>query len=349
MKLRKARGIAGLDIGSSSVKAVELRVGKNGYELSSLGLELLGPDTPPENRSSGEHPVAAAIGRLFAEQGIAAPDVVSSVSGSAVIVKQIAAPPMDDLALDKWVKEIAGQHVPFEPGDVDLSYQLLDAEEGPSGRPLLLVAAKKEVVRGQSDLIRQAGRNPVVMDVDAFALANCYEVNYAPAPQNTVALVNVGDRFTNVVVLRGALPLFTRDISVGGSQFTEAIAREFGLDAAEAERVKRGESQAAPVEPLSLLLQSFLELAVVEIRRTLDFYRASGGAGVERLLLSGGSSRVPHLAELLADELGVPVEENDPFRAVAIPAERFDQSRVRELAPQFNVSVGLALRSFDPA
>jgi type IV pilus assembly protein PilM len=326
-----------------------LRAGKNGYELASLGFEPLGIEAATENGPAGGNPVTAAIGRLFAEQGIGAPDVVTSVSGSAVIVKQVAAPPLDDLALDKWVRGIAAQHVPFEPGDVDLSYQLLDAEEGPSGRPLLLVAAKKDVVRGQSELIRQAGRNPVVMDVDAFALANCYEVNYAPGPGSTVALVNVGDRFTNVVVLRGALPLFTRDISVGGSQFTEAIAREFGIDSAAAESVKRGESQAVPSEPLSVLLQSFLELAVVEIRRTLDFYRASGGAGVERLLLSGGSSRVPHLAELLADELAIPVEENDPFRAVAIPAERFDESRVRELAPQFNVSVGLALRSFDPA
>ncbi len=349
MKLRKARGIAGLDIGSSAVKAVELRAAKNGYELASLGLEPLGPETPAENGLPGQNAVAAAIERLFTEQAIGASDIVTSVSGSAVIVKQVAAPPLDDLALGEWVRGVAAQHVPFEPGDVDLSYQLLDAEEGPAGRPLLLVAAKKEVVREQSDLIRRAGRNPVVMDVDAFALANCYEVNYAPKPESTVALVNLGDRFTNVVVLRGVLPLFTRDISVGGRQFTEAIAREFGLDPAEAERVKRGESQAAPPEPLSQLLQSFLELAVVEIQRTLDFCRASGGSGVERLLLSGGSSRVPHLAELLADELGIPVEENDPFRAVAIPAERFDEGRVRELAPQFNVSVGLALRSFDPA
>ncbi|HVB34992.1 MAG TPA: type IV pilus assembly protein PilM [Patescibacteria group bacterium] len=345
----KARRVVGLDIGSSALKAIELKRDKDGYELVFLAVETLPPETVVEGTIRNAEALSEAISRLFEEQKITARDVASSVSGHSVIIKQLAAPALDGAELHQWVRSVAGQHIPFELSEVDLSYHLLDTEEGPSGRPLLLVAAKKETVRSQSEAIRKAGRNLVVMDVDSFALANCYEVNYAPGPEDRIALVDIGAGHTNVSVLRGTVPLFTRDVSVGGSQYTEALMREFGIGYEEAEQIKRGEGDSAPLQQATQVLHSFLELVVVEIRRTFDYYRASSGEPIAGILLAGGCSRVARLGEALSQELSVPVESIDPFRRIEIRPERFDQERVRELAPQLAVSVGLALRGFDPA
>lgn len=347
--LAKARRVVGLDIGSSALKAIELKQAKDGFELLSLGVEFLPPETIVDGTIRNADALSGAISRLFEEQKIGARDVATSVSGHSVIIKQLAAPALDGPDLYHWVQSVASQHIPFELSDVDLSYHPFQTDNGDSTRPLLLVAAKKETVRSQAEAIRKAGRNLVVIDVDSFALANCYEANYEPAPEERVALVNIGAGLTNISVLRGTIPVFTRDVSVGGSQYTEALMREFDLDYDQAEQVKRGEGDSAPLQQATQVLQSFLELAVVEIRRTFDFYRASSGEPINRLLLAGGCSRVARLGELLAQELSVPVEPIDPFRRIGIGSERFDEDRVRELAPQLAVGVGLALRSFDPA
>jgi type IV pilus assembly protein PilM len=345
--LAKARRMVGLDIGSSALKAVELKQSKNGYELVSLGVEFLPPETVVEGTIQKAELLGESLARLFDEQKIAARDVATSVSGHSVIIKQLAAPALDGADLHHWVRSVAGQHIPFDLGDVDISYHLLETGQENGGRPLLLAAAKKETVRGHAEAVRKAGRNLVVVDVDSFALANCYEANYEPGPTDNVALVDMGACHTNISVLHGTVPLFTRDVSVGGLQYTEALMREFSVDYEEAERVKRGESQSAPLQEATQVLQSFLELVVMEIRRTFDFYRASSGEPVASLLLAGGCSRVARLGELLGQELGIPVETIDPFRRIEIRPEKFDEERVRELAPQLAVSVGLALRSFD--
>jgi type IV pilus assembly protein PilM len=344
----RARRVVGLDIGSSALKAVELKRTRGGYELLSLGVEPLAPETVNEGGIHDAEAMSGAIERLFEEQKIDVRDVATSIAGHAVIVKQLAAPAIEASELHDWVQSVAPQHVPFEPSDVDLSYQLLDGAAAQNGGQLLLVAAKKDKVHSHSEAIRKAGRNPIVMDIDAFALANCYEANYDPGPEDIVALIDLGASLTNITVVRGLLPLFTRDVSVGGQQYTDALQREFNLDYEEAEKLKRGESGAAPPDQVELVLQSFLDMIVAEIGRTFDFFRSSGGDRIDRILLSGGSCRLPRLPELLLREFSVAVEEIDPLRHVAIPADRFDEARVRELAPQLAVSVGLALRSFDP-
>lgn len=345
----KPRRVVGLDIGSNALKAIELRRAKDGYELLSLGIEFLQPETVADGMIQNPESLCTVISRLFAEQKIQGRDVATSVSGHSVIIKQLSAPPLEGSELYQWVRSIAGQHIPFELSDVDLSYHVLEAEQSPGARPLLLVAAKKETVRSRSEVVHNAGRNLLVVDVDSFALANCYEVNYEPGPSDMVGLVDVGAGHINISVLRGTVPLFTRDVSVGGMQFTDALMREFALDYDEAERVKRGESDRVPLQQATQVLHSFVELVAMEVRRSFDFYRAGNGEPVARLLLSGGSSRVARLGETLSQELSLPVETIDSFRRIAIRPERFDSDRLYELAPQLAVSVGLALRSFDPA
>lgn len=364
----KARKLVGVDIGSSALKAVELKKRKGGFVLVSLGFEPLPPDIVGEGAIRDVTAAAGAIERLFAEQKIGARDVVTSIAGHAVIVRHLAAPALDQAEMSAWVQSVAAEHVPFDPGDVRLSYHLFDGPRNAGDRHCSLVAAKKEKVDSHSEAIRRAERNPVVMDIDCFALANCFEANYQPNPAETVALIDLGASLANVVVLRDGLPVFTRDVPVGGLQFTEALQREFSLDYEEAERVKRGESAAVPPDQLSLVAQSFVEMVIEEIGRTFDFFRsgaertsaypsASAPAApqaeapdpIGRIYVTGGVSLIPNFTEHLFRRFSVPVKEFDPLRQVEIPSDRFDHDSVRRLAPLLAVSVGLALRSGEPA
>src|SRR5712671_3984481 len=237
---KRSRQLVGLDIGSSSIKAVELRSTKTGYELVSFGMETLAQDTVVDGAIMDAPQVANAISRIFDNQHIKTKNVATSVSGHSVIVKRVPMPLMSEDELYDRIPAEASQHIPFDIADVNLSYQLLESMD--SQMDVLLVAVKKDKILNHTNVLAQAGKAPLVVDIDAFALQNCFEVNYEPDPSQVVALLNVGASVMNINIVRGWTPLFTRDVSVGGNQYTDALQKELDLSFEDAERLKRGDS-----------------------------------------------------------------------------------------------------------
>lgn len=340
----KNKSVVGLDIGSSAVKAVELKVSGKGYRVAAIASEPIPPDSIVDGAIIDGGAVADAIRRVFARKNFKAKDVAASLSGNAVIVKKISLPVMTEQELAESIYWEAEQYIPFDIQDVNLDYQVLDP--GTDGRPtmdVLLVAAKKEKIADYTNVITQAGRQAVVVDVDAFALQNAYEANYGVSG-DVVALLNAGASATNVNIVSNGQSLFTRDISLGGNAYTEAVQRELNLPFDSAELAKKGYPvEGHAFEDVSPVLHAVTENLLLEIQKTFDFYRATAVSDqIDRVVLSGGASAVDGFADALADRFSLPVEYFDPFRQVAF--EKAPVVDVNELAATAAVAVGLALR-----
>ncbi len=344
---KKQKPLVGLDIGSSAVKAVELKKTKEGYELTSVGLEPLSPETVVDGAIIDALSVSSAIDRIYQSQRIKAKDVATSVSGHSVIIKKITLPLLEDDELYDQVYADAGQYIPFDIADVSLDYQVLEPTPTGDGYEVLLVAVKRDKINNyQSALI---GRSLAMVDVDAFALQNTFEVNYEPDPAATVALLNIGASVMNINIVRGGVPLFTRDVSVGGNQYTDALQKELELSFEDAENLKRGQGVAGVGEEQKAgVLRSVSEILVLEIQKTFDFFRASAGSEpIGHIYAAGGAARTPGLLEMLREEFQMPVDEIDPFRRITYNPGKFSDEYIREIAPRLAVCVGLGLRSFD--
>lgn len=347
---RKSKAVVGLDIGSSAVKAVELKsAGSAGFRVVAFASEPVPPDTIVDGAIVDGVAVADAIRRIFDTKRFKAKDVVASLSGNAVIVKKIALPVMTEAELDESIHWEAEQYIPFDIQDVNLDYQILDATPGEGGKQtmdVLLVAAKRDKIAEYTGVIAQAGRSAVVVDIDAFAVQNCFEQNYGLDGGVTV-LLNAGASSINVNIIAGEQSLFTRDISVGGNAFTEAVQREFNLSFEAAEQAKKGQPvDGVPFEDVRSVLRTMNEAVALEIQKTFDFFKATTSEDrIDRIVLCGGASRVDGFAELLEDRFGAPVEFLDPFKTVAFDAQRLGLSQPADLAPTAAVAVGLALRT----
>jgi len=340
--------IVGLDIGSSSIKAVELKKSRGDIEVVHIGLEPLSPDIVVDSMIVDSGSVSSAITKIFNENNIKSKAVATSVSGHSVIVKRIPMSSMDDSELAGSISTEAAQHIPFDIADVNVDYQILSDDTGGPQMDVLLVAVKKDKILNYTNVLSLAGKTPAVVDIDAFALQNCYEWNYEPAPGATVALLNLGASVMNINIVKGATPLFTRDVSVGGNQYTDSLQKELDLSFDDAELLKLGNKVGTVSEDAKMpILQQVTEIIVLEIQKTFDFFRATAaGEHIERIYLAGGSAKVPGLMEALRQEFSLPVEPLNPFQRITpgsgVPTDLIDRN-----AGQLAVAVGLALRSFE--
>ncbi len=346
---RRSKAAVGLDIGSSAVKAVELKPTGKSYRVAAFASEPLPRDAIVDGAIIDAGVVCDAIRRAFDAAGIKTRDVAASLSGNAVIVKKITLPVMTETELGESIYWEAEQYIPFDIQDVNLDYQIMDPGTGADSRgtmDVLLVAAKKEKIADYTGAITQAGRTPVVVDVDAFALQNAYEINYGADPNSVVVLINAGASAININIVRGESSLFTRDISIGGNAYTEAIQKELNLPFAEAEDLKKGKPpDGVTVEDARPVLHAVNEAVLLEIQKTFDFFKATAAsARIDRIILSGGSSRVDGFAQMLGERFGAPVEAFDPFRRVAFESAKFGLEDAQDIAPVSAIALGLALR-----
>ena len=351
MLFGKKKTVAGLDIGSSSIKMVELDGKINSLNLVGLGFENLPDDTIVDGQIMELNVVSGVIQNICANHQMTATQVVTGVSGHSVIIKNIVLPPMSQEELEESIDWHAEEHIPYDLADVSLDYQVtLETAEATS---VLIAACKRERIDNIKQAIQLAGKQPVVIDVDTFALQNCYEVNYQPDASQTVALLNIGASTMNVNIVQGNRSLFTRDITVGGSQFTDVLQRSLGISYQQAEAVKRGVMDAAEgvdekaIEPL---INDVTEIVAMEIQKTFDFYRATtedSEVVVQKILISGGGSKLAGLAEELSKRLELPVEVLDPFRSIKVDTRKFDPDYLSEIMPEMAVAVGLAVRGVE--
>jgi type IV pilus assembly protein PilM len=342
---RRQRAVVGLDIGSSAVKAVELKPAGRGYRVAALAAEPVPPDSIVDGAIIDATAVADAIRRLFENKAFKTKEVAASLSGNAVIVKKISLPVMTPAELSESIYWEAEQYIPFDIQDVNLDYQILDS--GTNGTmDVLLVAAKKEKIADYTGVISQAGRVPVVVDVDAFALQNAFEMNYGLEAGHVVVLLNAGASAININIVSGAQSVFTRDISMGGNAYTEALQKELNLPFESAEQVKKGfPADGVTFDDALPVLRAVTENVLLEIQKTFDFYKATAASErIDRILLSGGASRVEGFAGALEERFGCPVEPLDPFRQVTLDAAKVGVGDIDAVMPTTAVAVGLALR-----
>ncbi|HEX8000307.1 MAG TPA: type IV pilus assembly protein PilM [Pyrinomonadaceae bacterium] len=344
------KNLVGVDIGSSSVKAVELQGKPGNLQLLSLGYENLQADSIVDGQIMELNDVSNVITNIFREHQIKTDRIAAGVSGHSVIVKNIVVPQMTQEELEESIEWHAEEHIPFDITDVSLDYQIIGSS--PDALHVLMAACKRDKIANVKQAIQLAGKQPAVIDVDAFALQNCYEVNYQPMPGQIVALLNIGAATMNINILNGTKSVFTRDVSVGGNQYTSLLQRELGLSHEQAESVKRGMPLPEGTEERAIqpILETVSDILALEIQKTMDFYRATAEEGegtVQKIYISGGGSKLPGLSEYLSNRFEVEVEVFNPFRQIKVDVRRFDPDYMREVVPEMAVAVGLALRGVE--
>jgi type IV pilus assembly protein PilM len=347
--LGKSKSVVGLDIGSSAVKAVELRSVGKGYKVTGVAIEPVPADAIVDGAIMDGGAVAAAIRRVFERKAFKTKDVAASLSGNAVIVKKITLPVMTEAELSESIHWEAEQYIPFDIQDVNLDYQILDAGKGGDGKgtmDVLLVAAKKEKIADYTGVISQAGRIPTIVDVDAFALQNAYEMNYGMDHGAVVVLLNAGASAININIVSGGQSVFTRDVSMGGNAYTEAVQKELNLPFESAEQAKMGELvDGVSFEEVKSVLHAMTENVLLEIQKTFDFFKATAASDrIDRILLSGGACSVDGFAQALEERFGAPVETFDPFRKITLESGKLGVADAEQVIPTAAVAVGLALR-----
>jgi type IV pilus assembly protein PilM len=290
--------------------------------------------------------VIDAIQRVFTAQKIKTTEVATSVSGNAVIVKKISLPQMTPEELSESIHWEAEQYIPFDIQDVSLDYEVVEGGGSGGNMDVLLVAVKKDKIGDYTSAISQAGKNAQIVDVDVFALQNCYEVNYGIDAGRVVALLNVGASIMNINIIKGGTSIFNRDIAVGGNQYTDAIQKDLNLSFDQAEAVKKGQRvEGANPDSLGPILQAVSENIALEIQKTFDFFKATSSEDrIDRIFLSGGTAKVKGLQELLAERFDAGVELLNPFNSVTYNPRDFDPDFIADIGPSAAIAVGLAAR-----
>jgi len=346
MLFSKKKELIGIDVGSTSIKLVQLREVKGGYELDSLGIAPLPPEAIVDNTLMDSSAVADCIRSLV--EGLAQRKVreaASSVSGNSVIIRKVQMPAATDEELESEILWESEQYIPFDIQDVNVDFQILpQGDDDPSRMNVLLVASKKDIVNDYQSVFAEAGLKLVVVDVDAFAIQNAFEMNYEVDPEDVVALVNIGANMMNINVVKDGVSLFNRDVQMGGALYTEEIQKKLGTSTDESERLKVSATQDS-AENLLESISKVNDTIALEIRRSLDFYNSNALEGkISALYLTGGGAKTLKLADTIGERLSLPVETVNPFKNIKWDEKKFESEFVSEISPIMCVAVGLAAR-----
>jgi len=365
-----SKGIVGLDIGSSTIKAIKLKKQKESFELISAEIISIGSDSVDELDPDVRHSLYVnSIKKILKLKSIGPSKIITSISGDSAIIRYIKVPYMTDDVLKKNIQYDAEQYIPLSMDQVVFDYQVLEEieEENQKKMEVLLVAIKNETMTQQLGIFKDAGVSPIIIDVDSFALCNAFALNSEGESEGetkagTVALINMGAKLTTITIVEKNVPHLTRDVNIGGNNFTKEIQREFNLNFSQAEELKK-QNAVIMVESEEMLLSTMhssnddkssrifeaitpvLNKLLNDIKRSFDYYESTvKRKPVQKILLSGGSSKIKNIDRFLSERLGIPVEINYPFKNINIDAKNFDLDYLRANAVHFNVALGLALR-----
>jgi type IV pilus assembly protein PilM len=344
MFFRKKQSLVGLDIGSYSVKVVEIESLPNGgHRLVNYGISEPLSEAIVDGEIMDRQLVTDAIANLLESRGVKTKNVVAAVSGRAVIVKKVA---MNKLSAEDAQQAIvweAEQHVPYDINDVSLDFEILgDSPQDDKQMQVLLVAAKKDMVLTFADLIREAGLSPIVIDVDSFAIQNALAANYDFAPEEVIAILNVGAEITNINIVQNGVPYFTKDLQLGGHTFVDAVQRRYSVTQDQAIAAVRGQASELDVVPV---VEQACEGLATALERAQAYLRTTGEAGlISRLMLTGGSALTPGLVSFLSNRFAVPTEVANPLNRIQYDPSLFGDQDPAQVAPYLTVGIGLALR-----
>ena len=333
----------GLDIGSGLVKVAVVDHSKKQPELVKVAVVPLLADAIVEGEVMDPGIVAEAIQSALAAAEVKGKQVVTAVGGRDVIIKRIQIERVKEQQARELMRWEAEQHVPFDMESVELDFQILDPDDDGVEMSVLLVAAKRELIESKLRVLTDAGLEPGMVDVDAFALHNAFEINYPDAMRGVVALVNIGHDVTNINILDDGVPILTRDITVGTRRFREDLQRECGISADEAQQLLQGYDRSAH---LDAVLESRGEEIAVGIERAAAFLASSSRAAtsVRAIYTCGGGARIPGLSDALADRLRVSVQQANPLTNLNIRDGALDSLVTDEVASLLMLPIGLAMR-----
>jgi len=343
---KRKKQVVGCDVGSSAIKIVELKPLKNDeFQLVHAAVAELSPEAIVDGAIMDSSLVVEALTGLISENGIKNAKFGGSLSGHSVIIKKIQLPSMTEAELAESIQWEAEQYIPFDINDVNLDYVVLETGSSDT-MDVLLVAVKRDRINDYTSVIVQAGKEPVLVDVDVFAVQNAFETNYSSRGE-TVALVNVGASVMNINVLHDGNSVFWRDVAFGGNLYTEAIQREFNLPREDAEKLKLGgDPGQVSAQQVDSVLGAASEDLAAELQKTIDFFVATSSVDrLDRVMLSGGGSLVANLESILQERFQVNVELLNPFRNIRYNESDFDPDWINSNAPAMAVAVGLAIRT----
>ncbi len=337
--------VVGLDIGSHAIKVCQLKKMSSGYSIVTLGSAVLPEGAVDDGTLNEPEIVGNAISKLFDNLKIKNRKVGFSISGYSVIVKKVNLAVMDDDKLEEHIMAEAEQYIPFDIEDVYLDFQDLKTAQSDTDRTdVMLVAAKKEIVDDYLEMLQGLNLNPVIVDVDGFALENTYEYNYQD--QENIALVDIGASKMNINILAQGISVVARDIIVGSRQLTEQIQNVFDVDFEEAECIKLGSIPADDrKQEVENIFSTTCTQWVLEIKKAIDLYHSNHpDQPLKKLVLSGGGAKVAGLSDFLTRETNLEVELFNPFMKMDFNHKKIDTNYLKSIGPEMAIATGIALR-----
>ncbi len=344
--MREGKHLVGVDIGTTGIKVCQLKTGRKGLELVRFGYEPLGSQVVVDGQVMDANVVTELIQKIFKQSKIREKNVAVSISGQAAIIRKISVPLMTDAELSEQIQWEAEQHIPFDIKDVQVDYQVLARHADEGQMEVLLVAAKKDQIEDYAQLVRSAKLRPIVCDIDAFSIQNCFESTRGLDPAQTFAIVNVGATLSSLNIVSAGVSAFTREIANGGNAVTEEIQRTMGVGFEQAEAYKCGDNSDGIVpDQVVQIVEGSCDSIAAEIQRTLDFFMTtSGDSGISRIYVTGGTANLPSLAQAVEQRSRIPVETWVPTESLVSVHKDIDQELLSRSALQLAVPLGLALR-----
>ncbi|MCX7703139.1 MAG: type IV pilus assembly protein PilM [Planctomycetota bacterium] len=340
-RFKKGRCLIGLDIGSSAVKAVEFT--DHGDRLAVTAYN----QKPLESKEAA----ADIVRECIIDGNFHTRDVATSVSGRGVVVRFVNMMKMSQEELEKAVQFEADKYIPFELSDVVLASQKLEEIKDPTmserEMKVLLVAVKKETIEEHIDILRKAGLNPQIIDVDAFALSNAFEMKELLGPKMAAsdkvdALVDIGSNKTNISIVKNMALRFSREFYIAGNDFTDAVAKRLQMDLQEAEAVKA--NPAGREQEVEEAVRQLIEDFANEIHLSSDYYESKYEEEVDEIYLSGGGAKLYGLAQSLEQIFGKRVSLWDPFEGYDVDTSNVNTDALARNAPRLVIAAGLAAR-----
>lgn len=336
--------LVGLDIGSTTIKVVELEQNGRNSKLTAVGLSAAPPKGLSSEASFDQLALSDAIKKTCADAKISVKTVNVALPESLIFTRVIEMPVLSEKELASAIRWEAEQYVPLPLSKVILDYQVMQSMQGTGGRMhVFLVAAPKTLVAKYQKVIADAGLILSSIETEVAALNRALVTDSATVPVTLV--VSIGAERTNVFVSKGANILLAYVIPTGGKALTRAIAADLNIDPTQAEEYKKtyGLEKDVLSGKIGNTVKPVLDNLTMELKRAMSFYQTKNvqAEPIRLVVLVGGSAKLPGLVVYLAGNLGVEMQIGDPWQKVS------DRQKLTNLPYDpiiFTQAVGLALK-----
>jgi len=337
-------GVVGIDIGTNSIKIVELEEVGTTYKLKNIGEAPITQGVITNKVIQNSNVISNILSSLLEDIGIQAEDAAVSISGTPVLLKRVSLPAMSSVELKKSIEWEFEQLSSNGIREFNYDYQVIDSQNSNDRLDVLIVAVNKVIAKQYLSIISAVGLNPVLIDLDVFSLATMYQENY-PDSEGQIALVNIGASVTNILILQSGEAVFARDLLIGGDVYSHTIMTEMDFTYDQAEEVKHSQSAGFTSPVVDQLASDFIKSISSEIKEATDYYSAAYGQDkVKRIMIGGGTAMLPGLKEMISELTQSYVGVLNPFRNIDLRKDIFDPEYVEDVSPKMCIAAGLALK-----